>query len=439
MVEAAGVGLAPALQAPPAGMSGLAEAGARGASRGRRWRRIQRSLIAAEIALALVLLCGAGVLLEGARKLARVDPGFDVNGLLHARVTLPPEKYASREAQAAFYERVIEGLLNILGVAPLPPTPGGTSTAPAAVAPSVLVDGDPVPASARDLRRADVRVVSAGYFETLGLTPRFGRLFSATDPPTVPVAIVNEAFVRQHLDNQTAVGRRVRVTLRGIDAGDPLPRTIVGVVADVKEKTLYEPAPPTVYVPMTQSDSTWMALLRMALLVRSDRPVGDLIPLVRTAVADVDTEQAASRFMAMGDLMESELSLNRLNLALLGVLSTVALFLAVIGIYGVTAHAVGQRTREIGIRLALGVSPRGVQRLLLGEGGALVLIGLACGGVAAIWSAGLLRSLVHGIDYTSASTFLYAGLMLAAAVLAGCYFPARRAARVDPAIVLRSD
>lgn len=302
----------------------MAEAGARGASRGRRWRRIQRSLIAAEIALALVLLCGAGVLLEGARKLARVDPGFDVNGLLHARVTLPPEKYASREAQAAFYERVIEGLLNIPGVTAagavdVPPGVGGSG------APSVLVDGDPVPASARDLRRADVRVVSAGYFETLGLTPRFGRLFSATDPPTVPVAIVNEAFVRQHLDNQTAVGRRVRVTLRGIDAGDPLPRTIVGVVADVKEKTLYEPAPPTVYVPMTQSDSTWMALLRMALLVRSDRPVGDLIPLVRTAVADVDTEQAASRFMAMGDLMESELSLNRLNLALLGVLSTVAL------------------------------------------------------------------------------------------------------------------
>jgi putative ABC transport system permease protein len=127
------------------------------------------------------------------------------------------------------------------------------------------------------------------------------------------------------------------------------------------------------------------------------------------------------------------------NLALLRVLSAVSLFLAVVGAYGVTAQAMRQRTREIGIRLALGISPRGVQRLLLGEGSALILVGLVCGGVAAVWSAGLLQSLMYGIDHTSASTFVYAGLVLMAAVLAGCYIPARQAARIDPAIVLRSE
>ena len=433
LVAAVIVGLVPALQAPSAGISGLADAGTRGASRGRRWRRIQGGLVAAEIGLTLVLLCGAGVLLEGAQTLARVDPGFDVNGLLHARVSLPPAKYLSPKAQAAFYDRVIERLLEVpgvtaTGVVNIPPGVGGTGR------PSTLLEGDPVPASADNLRRANVRVVSPGYLETLGLTPRMGRFFSATDPLTLPVAIVNEAFVRRYLAGQGAVGRRVRVTLGRISALDPSPRTIVGVVADLKEQTLYQPTPPTVYLPLAQADAT-----RMAVLVRSARSLGELIPVVRTAVMSADPDVAATDFMAVNDLLQGELSLNRLTLALLGVLSTVSLLLAVIGVYGVTAHIVRQRTREIGIRMALGFSPHGVRRLLLGEGGALALAGIAGGSVAATWSAGLLRSLVHGIDHTSASTFVWAGLVLAAAVLAGCYFPARRAARIDPAIVLRSE
>jgi putative ABC transport system permease protein len=437
LAAAAIVGLVPALQAATARMSDLAAPGGRGTSRVRGWHRIQCGLVAAEIGLALVLLCGAAVLLEGARKLARVDPGFDPSGLLHARVALPPEKYPALEAQVAFYERVIDGLLKIPGVTAagavnLPPGVGGSGHL------SVVIDADPVPASDGDLRRADVRVVSAGYLEALGLTPRAGHFFSALDSPTVPIAIVNEAFARQYFDGPSAVGRRLRITFGSIDALDPLPRTVVGVVANLKEKTLYEPTPPTVYVPITQAGS-WRVALRMALLVRSPRPPGDLIPLIRAAIAQVDAEQAASGFMAMGDLMESELSLNRLNLALLSVLSTVALFLAVIGVYGVTAQAVRQRTREIGIRLALGVPRGGVISLLLREAGTLVLFGVGCGAVAAIWSTGLLRSLVHGIDHTSTGTFVSAGVVLAVAVLGGCYFPARRAARIDPAIVLRSE
>ncbi len=431
------VGLVPAVQAGTARVSGLVSSGGRGASHSRGWRRLQRSLVALEIALALVLVCGAAVLLEGARQLAHVDPGFDARGLLHARVSLPPERYGDAAAQAAFYDRVLDGLLAIPGVSAagavdVPPGVGGTD------GPSVLIDGDSVPASTGGLRDSDVRIVSAGYLGTLGLTPLNGRLFSAMDYHGPPVAIVNEAFARRYFNARNAIGRTLRVTFGGMDTLDRMPRVIVGTVADLRERTLYETAPATVYVPMTKT-GVWQRGLRMALLVRSARPVADLGPLIRSAVAGVDAEQAVFGLMPLSDLMESELSLNRLNLALLGTLALVALFLSVVGVYGVTAQAARQRTREIGIRLALGLSGAGAVRLLLREGGMLIVVGLIGGAVAAGWSADLLRSLVHGIDHTSATTFAAAGAVLAAAVLAACYLPARRALRVDPAMILRSE
>jgi ABC-type antimicrobial peptide transport system permease subunit len=177
----------------------------------------------------------------------------------------------------------------------------------------------------------------------------------------------------------------------------------------------------------------------MALLVRNDRPLGEMALAVRRAMAGADPEQAAYGFMSLGDLMNSELSLNKLNLQLLGALGAVALLLAVIGVYGVTAHAVRQRTREIAIRLALGVTPAEVKRLLLRECGVLVAVAFVAGGAGAVWSAGVLRSMVYGITSTSPMTFATAAAVLALAVLAGCYLPARRAARVDPATVLRTD
>jgi len=175
------------------------------------------------------------------------------------------------------------------------------------------------------------------------------------------------------------------------------------------------------------------------MLVRTDRPVGEMTQAMRAAVASVDSEQAAFGFMTLGELMGSELSLNKLNLQLLSTLGTVALVLAVIGVYGVTAYAVRQRTREIAIRLALGCTPPAVKRLLLQECAMLIAAAFAAGGMAAIWSARLLRSMVLGITSTSPSTYAAAGAVLAVAVFAGCYLPARRASRTDPALVLRGE
>jgi len=263
---------------------------------------------------------------------------------------------------------------------------------------------------------------------------RAGRLFTASDRESTPVAVVNDAFVRTHLAGGAVIGRQIRVVPSGATVMTTPWRAIVGVYPDIKETTLYDPTPPTVYLPIDARDAT-----RMAMLVRTDRPVGEMTEAMRRAIASVDADQAAYGFMTLGDLMNSELSLNKLNLQLLGALGAVALLLAVIGVYGVTAHAVRQRTREIAIRLALGVTPAGVKSLLLRECALLIGAGFIAGGVVAVWSAGVLRSLVYGITSTSPWTFVAAAGILALAVLAGCYVPARRAAKTDPAIVLRAE
>lgn len=433
LVAALIVGAVIATQAVSRGRLGLDAAGARGASEGRRWRHVQRVLVAAEVALALVLLCGAGVLLEGARAQARVDAGFDAAGIVHARLTLPREKYTTPASQRAVLDRMVEALAAIPGVShaavvDVPPGVGGSN------ARAVLLDTDPMPTNTRDLRQTNVRIASADYFATLGVVSRAGRLFTASDSESHPVAIVNEAFVAAHLNGGPAVGRQIRVVLPNETPATSRLRTIVGVYPDIKEKAVYAPTPPTVYLPVDARDAT-----RMAMLVRTNRPVGEMTQEMRAAVASVDGEQAAFGFMTLGELMGSELSLNKLNLQLLGTLGSVALLLAVIGVYGVTAYAVRQRTREIAIRLALGCTPPAVKRLLLRECATLIVAAFATGGVAAILSARLLRSVVYGITSTSPSTFAAAGVVLALAVLAGCYVPARRASRTDPALVLRGD
>src|SRR6185436_3558432 len=336
-------------------------------------------------------------------------------------------------SQRQVLTRIVDALAAIPGVraagtVDAPPGVGGSN------ARAVSLDTDPPPANPRDLRQANVRIADAHYFETLGLTARAGRLFTPQDNDAAKVVVVNEAFVATHLAGAPAVGRQIRVVPRGTAATETPLRTIVGVYPDIKEKTIYEPTPPTVYLPLDTRDAT-----RMAVLVRTDRPVGEMTKAMRAAIASVDPEQAAFGFMTLGELIDSELSLNALSLRLLGSLGIVALLLAVIGVYGVTAQAVRQRTREIAIRLALGVTPASVKRLLLGECSRLVAGGFLAGGAAALWSARVLRSLVYGITSTSPLTFVSAAALLAVAVLVGCYIPARRAARTDPALVLRGE
>jgi putative ABC transport system permease protein len=420
------VGMIPAAQAATTPISALTSS-TRDTMPAGAWQRLQGVLIATEIALALVLLCGAAVLVDGARRLAHVDPGFDAEGLLHTRVVLPERKYVTREQEVAFYVRVLERLRAIPGVsdtmvADYAPGYGAKER------PAVLLDTDPAPIPDTTLRAASVRVVSTGYFDALRIARRAGRVFDATDD-TSPVAIVNESFTRRYLRDPNPLGRTIRVTLGRPDELDPLPRTIIGVVGDVKDRTLFDPAPPVVYIPLPQAD--WRVLLRMALLVRSPRPDGEMAQEMRRAIAQVDPEQAASSFMAMGELMRREQSLNQLTLVLLSIVSVAAVFLAVVGVYGVTAYAARRRMPEIGIRVALGATYGGIVSLLMRTGGRLAFWGVAAGAVMAVWSTRLLGSVLQGVDHPSPWTFASAGALLAAAVLIACYLPARRAARGD--------
>jgi putative ABC transport system permease protein len=424
------VGMIPAVQAATTPMSALTSS-TRDSMPVGAWQRLQGVLIAAEIALALMLLCGAAVLVDGARRLARVDPGFDADGLLHARVVLAERKYVTREQQVAFYASALERLRAIPGVSAVAVVDIAPGTG-AKERPALLLDTDPPVTPDTTLRLANVRAVSTSYFDALRIAHRTGRFFDAADD-AAPVAIVNQSFVRRYLRDTNPIGRSVRVTMGRLDELDQLPRAIIGVVADVKDKSLFDPAPPVVYIPLAQSP--WRMLLRMSLLVRSPRPDGEMAQEMRRAIAQIDPEQAVTSFMAMGDLMRRELALNQLTFVLLSILSIAAVFLAVIGVYGVMAYAARRRMPEIGIRVALGATYASIVNLLMRTGGLLALCGVAAGAVLAVWSTRLLGRVLQGVDHSSPWTFVCAGALLSAAVLIACYLPARRAARGD--ILLR--
>jgi putative ABC transport system permease protein len=206
------------------------------------------------------------------------------------------------------------------------------------------------------------------------------------------------------------------------------------VAPDVKDETLFAPVPPVIFLPLDAGDAT-----RMAMILRRPGGFADLPTEIRRAVAAVDPELSASSFKGLSDLMDSELSLNRLSLNLVAGLALVAVVLAIIGVYGVTAHGVRQQRREISIRLALGADPKTVPRLFVQRNLFVIVIGLAAGVMVALASARTIRSLVYGVTETSPATFVVAAVALAAVVIVSCYLPARRASRIDPALVLRSD
>lgn len=407
--------------------------GSRGASHTPRLRRVQRVLMAAEVALALVLLLGAGLLADVARLQARIDPGFDPAHIIQARVSLPFDRYPTEEDQATFTTQVLARLsatpgISVAAAVTSPPGSGGTPR------PSFVMESAQVPDSPRDFSRALTRVISDGYFGTLGLAPVRGTTFHGSSRSTPPVAIVNAAFVRQFLGDVPPVGARLRVAPAGVNALEDNARTIIGVVPDIREGQLYEPPPPTIYVPVSQATS-----LRMTYLVRS-APGADAAREIRAAVAHVDPNQALrGPVVPLMDAMYDSMTLNRLNLVLLGVLASVAVLLSVVGVYGVTTHHVRHRTRDIAIRLALGVDPNAVRRLIIADGLRVTLVGLLAGGLGAVWAVPALRSLIIGASTLSPAICIGAPVLVLAVVALACDIPARRAAALDPTIVLRGE
>jgi predicted permease len=277
------------------------------------------------------------------------------------------------------------------------------------------------------------RVVSPNYYEVMGIPLRRGRTFTEQDTATQPgVVIVNETMARRTWANEDPIGKHITVYV----ANRELPVTVIGVVADSRQMSLEEPVAPEMNFPLAQTANF---LRRFNLVVRTHTEATSLLPALRVAVGKLDSQLPLYNVLTIQGAVDQSLSVRRFALYVLGLFAGVALLLAVSGIYGVIGHAVSQRTHEIGVRMALGAARRDVFRLILGEGGKLAVMGVAIGIAAAYLVTQFLRTLLYGITPTDPVTFGAVAVLLLLTALLACYFPARRASRVDPMEALRTE
>ncbi len=426
-------GLLPALGATRADLQEALKSGARslGGDRGQRSRNL---LAISEIALALVLMIGAGLMVESFRRVSAVSPGFDPHGLITMRVAPSPTRSESLDAQNALYEGVLErlrgipGLKSVSAVDGMPFTDGGFDNA-------FSIDGRPAQPGS-DLMQADIRRIDSAYFETMGIPLLSGRLFTRLDrTETPPVVIINERMARRYWPAETAVGKRLTIFF-GPPGG--IHAQIVGVVADVRSALDSFPAD-YIYMPYTQGRH----VASMDLVLRTDPhtplSAGSLGRAVRAAASAVDPDLPVYRIHTVEEIMSVSLATRAFEMLLLAVFAGFAACLSAVGLYGVLAYSVQARTSEIGIRTALGANPRRVFGQVLGEAAKLMSLGLAVGIAAALVLTRLLSGLLFGIHSTDLPTFAGVSLLLVLIALAAACIPASRAARVDPIVALRHE
>jgi predicted permease len=411
-------GILPALHVD-APAEALKEAGRTGTG-GVRRARLRSTLIVVEVALALVLLIGAGLLVRSFVRLQQVDPGFQPAGVMTADLWLPAAKYPDTAQQAAFFREVVRRLSAAPGVEAAGdvsrlPLSRGNSTR------SVQPQGNP-----DQNVDADYRLVSPAYFAALRIPLRAGRGLTDADLQSgARVALVNEAFARRMWPEGDPVGQRIVLT------ADGKPIEVVGVIGNVRHLGLELAPRPEVYLP--EGLEAWPF---MTLVVRGH---GDLAALLRTEVGAIDRDQALTRLESMEQRMADSLAPRRFGVLLIGALAAVAFVLAITGIYGVMAYSVAQRTREMGIRLALGATPGAVLRLVLRQAMRLVAAGVALGVAAALPLGRVLRTLLYGVSATDPGTFAALAVLLCGTAAAATLIAARRATSVDPAMALRAE
>jgi putative ABC transport system permease protein len=419
-------GLAPAWQVSRGSLGEvLKEGGRSSSSSGSRW--VRNGLLVAEVALSIVLLVGAILLLRSFSKITNVDPGFRADGVLTFRVSLPPSSYAKDPNRVAFYD----SLLGRLEALPRVSAAGMVQSIPMRgdYVLSFEVQGRP-PAKNGEGPSANHRSVSPGYFKALGVPLLRGRTFTERDSEKAPmVAVVDEAFVARHFPEEDPIGR-------GIDIGNGTDGfyEIVGVVGNVHHEGLDANPEPTMYVPFRQD-----VFSTMWILARTDGDPVQLAPAVRQTVRDIDPSLPAYSISPLADIVSDSVAQRRFSMLLLGLFALIALFLAAVGLYGVVAYSVGQRTQEIGVRMAIGAERGDVLRMVLGGGMKLALVGVALGiGVSLLATRTVASMLFEVTPFDPASYAATAALLLAIAALA-CYVPARRAMSVDPIAALRQE
>lgn len=422
-------GIAPAWSTTRCDFAESMKDSGRGATAGRAAHLLRRALVISEFALALVLLVGAGLLIKGFARLRSADPGFNPQDVMTMRVILPPTRYAAIPRQTQFRRELQARLDALPGVqaAMITDVPFGDNY----VDHRLVLDGRPVPIGAEP--HVQTLTVMGDYFRVMQIPIRAGRDFTDMDREGQPlVAVVNEAFVKQFFPNSNPVGARIDW------ARAPEPpqwMTIVGVAGDVKHFGLNQPVDPAVYSPYVQSDEIWRRW--MTLVIRAPGPSATLIDTVKEQVWSVDKQIPVSDIHPMTELMAVSIAQERFNMLLLGIFALLALLLAAVGIYGLMAYAVSQRTHEIGVRVALGAQRPDVLRLVLRDGARVAFLGIAIGVAAALGLTRLMSSLLFEVTPTDPATFVSVAILLGAVGLIACYVPARRATCVDPLVALR--
>lgn len=428
-------GLIPALQASRPDLVVNLKEGTQGAGSGARHHRFRGALVVVEFALSLVLMIAAGLLLRSFGRLMAVNPGFDSNNVLLARIWLPvpnnPEldPYRPPAKRAGFVKEVLRRTSELPGVqyaaigagngVPLMDTnrPG-----------SFTIEDQPV--TDDNLPRTKFASVSADYFRVLGTPLIRGRYFTPGDDENAPrVILVDETLAQRYFSNTDPIGQRIKPGRR---ESNNTWLTIVGIVGNIKNEGFDQPDQPHLYIPILQNPG-----YAMAVYVRTNGNPAGLTNALRQQVQAVDPNLPLFGERTMDDLVSASLAQRRFAMQVVGLFGVLALFLAAIGIYGVMAYSVTQRTREIGIRLALGASTTNILSWLLRQGMRLTLIGVGVGLIGALALTRLLRGLLFGIAPTDVVTYVALTLLLAVVALLACYIPARRATKVDPLVALR--
>jgi len=428
-------GLFPALHAARANVGGMLKEGMRGSSGGVASRRARNTLVMAEMALAVVLLVGAGLLIRSFSKLLAVDPGFRAERVVTFAIAAPDTKYGQYAQRRELVSNLVERMKRVPG-AQGAAVVTGLPLSNIMMRTSAHIVGTP-PERPGERKSTDVAMATPGYFTTMGIPLVAGRDFTDRDGSGAPVvSIVNQEFVKRYFPNENPIGKRIELgwdqDTASTGGNMTLGGEIVGVVANVKRRGLSQEVFPETYASYMQPTFS-----NFSVVVRSTADPSTVMAAIRAQMRELDRDLPLSDLRQLKELVAASVSRPRFYTTILGVFASIALILAAVGIYGVISYAVSLRTRELGIRIALGATGRQVSGLVLQQGVGLAIAGVAVGGAGAYWLTRLLSKLLFGVSATDPLTFVGVAALLTAIAAIASFVPARRAAKVDPLLAMR--